>query len=136
MSYGVVLTTGAEVDGAATSRKRQEMFSARIGAEVPQNPVAPVGARPVGDSLALLGDRFVCGRCGSDAGPSAGNFKEHVATRSGPTADIAPGFAGGDASMAAKVEFREYFCRGCGVRFDTEIAAVQDPPLWDLRLSP
>ncbi|MFC5995002.1 hypothetical protein ACFQE5_12350 [Pseudonocardia hispaniensis] len=51
-----------------------------------------------------------------------------------PTSEIAPEFEGGDEGMAALVEFREFCCGGCGVRFDTEIAAVADAPLWDLRL--
>lgn len=133
-AYGIVLSSDT-VDEAATTRLRLRMLGERVGHEVPEAPSAPSGARPVGDALALLDGRFLCGRCGADAGPADGNYKEHVLVRTRPTGDIASEFSGGDAEMAALVEFREFCCTDCGVRFDTEIAAVEDPPLFDLRLS-
>ncbi|MGQ4618618.1 hydantoinase B/oxoprolinase family protein [Nocardia sp. R7R-8] len=131
--YGVcVNATG--VDGDGTRRTRRSMYAARLGGTVEADPIAPDGARQVGESLAVLTGRFVCHRCGADVGPADGNFKDHAVLRRRPAADIAPEFAGGDPAVADRMEFREFLCGTCGVRFDTEIAAVDDPPLWDLKL--
>lgn len=133
--YGVVIANSI-VDAHSTSAKRSEAFAARTGKAVDDNPAPRSGARRVSESLAVLENEFVCARCGAAVGPAMGNFKDHALQRRVPITDIGPGFDGGDPRMSAKMEFREFFCGSCGVRFDTEIAAVDDEPLWDLRIDP
>ena len=132
--YGVALTEDDGVDERATAVLRARMLGERVGCDVIGEPVPPVGARPVGDVLAVLDGRFVCGRCGTDAGPLADNFTKHVVVRRTPMADVPGDFAGGDAGIAAQMELREFCCSACGVRLDTEIAASTDPVLLALRL--
>jgi acetone carboxylase gamma subunit len=48
--------------------------------------------------------------------------------------DIAPGFSSPHARTADQMEFRSFFCSGCGARLDTEIARKGDEVLADVEI--
>jgi N-methylhydantoinase B len=134
VAYGVVLDDDGVVDEGATEAERRRRFAARIGRQSGEHR-ALSEVRLVGDVLAVAGGRYICSRCGRDGGPVTDNYKTRAATRRTPVGEIAPEFGGGEESVARRMEFREFLCPGCGIRFDTEIALADDPILWDLRLT-
>jgi N-methylhydantoinase B len=128
--YGVVIG-----DDAATTARRAALVAERLGRAPSGGPGAPVGARLIGDALCVHDGHWCCACCGTVLAPAAGNYKDGAVTKVRPVDQIAPGFETSDPEMAAKMEFREFLCGGCGVRFDSELARAGDEVLWDIRLA-
>ncbi len=136
--YGVMLS-GPAVDTEATRRRRASLFAARLGLnEVPSTSHrgAKPGVHRIGDAIVFRDGRFSCMVCGEDLGSADQDYKRHTRMAEHLASELAADFTGGDAEMAAGMVFREFFCPGCGLRVDTEIARRGDEPLWDLRLHP
>jgi N-methylhydantoinase B len=80
------------------------------------------------------GRGYRCARCEHSLGPADQNYKlaalieqESVSTTNPHTGDPA-------RYVDEKMVARRFYCPGCGVLLDTEIAREQDPPLWDLEI--
>jgi N-methylhydantoinase B len=131
--YGVVLVDGA-VEQKATVDRRRAIRAERLGKE-PGEPVErPTGARQVGELLHVVEGRWWCN--GADLGPVEANYKLAAATReisfAELSADFGPPTYGED--IAAKVVYREFLCPVTGLRIDTEMARIGEPPLHDIVL--
>ena len=92
--------------------------------------------RRVGDSLTYSVSEgiFACAECTYALGPVDGNFKDHTVNRERPVKSISPEFQVVEEVISSRMVFREFFCPGCGLRLDTEIARVGDAVLADLLL--
>jgi acetone carboxylase gamma subunit len=90
----------------------------------------------VSEYLEVEGGRIRCARCGEDHCAADENYKLWVLQDRAPVTDI-PG-AGDPApyELAETLELRLYYCPGCAVQIDTEVALPQDLPLWDIELEP
>lgn len=91
-------------------------------------------AQRVSEYLEIEGDRVRCRECSQDLCAAGENYKLWVLQDRGLLTEI-PG--AGDPSpygMAAELEFRRYYCPGCAVQLDTEVALPQEPPLWDFEI--
>jgi N-methylhydantoinase B len=142
--YGLVLDDGA-VDADATARRRERSRRERLERAQPPRPLPDgqglLDARfviRIGDVLGVVEDgderRFACQHCRQSLGPVHANYRDACAVTESPIASIAPEFATDDDEMAAAIVLREFLCPSCGLRCDSEIARVGDPPLFDLRL--
>jgi N-methylhydantoinase B len=138
--YGVILDPGgATVDAEGTARQRRALRDERRRAAGADDPAPdrlatpPVFRLKVNEYLGIVGDgqaaQFAC-RCGALLGPAAENYKLHALearyplTRIGPA--IRPALLG-----SAPFELREYYCPGCAILFEAEVARKGDPVLWD-----
>ena len=93
-------------------------------------------ARRVSEYLEVDGGRIRCSRCAEDLCAADENYKLWVLQDRAPVTDI-PGV--GDPApygLAETLELRRYFCPGCAVQIETEVALPQEPPLWDIQLEP
>ncbi len=91
-------------------------------------------ARLVSEYLELEAGRLRCSRCGEDHCDAGENYKLWVLQDRAPVTDV-PGV--GDPApyeLAETLELRRYYCPGCAVQIDTEVALPQDPPLWDIEI--
>jgi N-methylhydantoinase B len=134
--YGVVITD-AQLDTAATEAERRRWRRDRLGAEPTRTPgdaSVPVGARRVGDVLAVDAEGWWCD-CGSHVAPAGRGYRAGSVVREQPIADVAPEFASPHPEVAGRMVLREFLCGGCGTRLDTEIALRGDPVLDDVELA-
>jgi N-methylhydantoinase B len=90
----------------------------------------------VSEALELVGsggDRtYRCLRCEQTLGGVDSNYKLSAKIEESPLTEANRYI--GDPSRYVDVEmvFRRYYCPGCGVLLDTEVARLEDPPLWDI----
>jgi N-methylhydantoinase B len=78
--------------------------------------------------------RLRCTRCATEFCDADANYKLWVLQARGPVTDV-PGV--GDPSVYGlrdEMEFRRYFCPGCAVQLETEIAPRDAEPLWDVEV--
>jgi N-methylhydantoinase B len=93
----------------------------------------------VSEALAVAGEgaerHFECLRCGGSLGAAAANYKLSAKIEEAPLSD-ANRYIGDPARYVdEEMVFRRFFCPGCGVLLDTEVARLRDEPLWDIELA-
>jgi N-methylhydantoinase B len=134
--FGVRFGADGQPDAAASQAVRAAIRAERLG-RAPSRQPAPAGGDvaglAVGDQLVLRAGRWAC-RCGEDLGIQAANYKHAACAAERPIRTLAPEFDTDDPEMADLVVFREWFCPGCGVRLDSEIARRGDPVLHDVAI--
>jgi N-methylhydantoinase B len=128
--YAVVLGADGATDEAATAALRDKRLLARLraaGAAVEElaPPRTPIdGEESIGD--VYLVDRYAgelrCYRCGTSAGPLDQDPKQAMAVLERDVATLNPGWQPTSAYVDDEVVWRDYCCRGCGVRLATEVA--------------
>jgi N-methylhydantoinase B len=77
--------------------------------------------------------KFVC-RCGHALGDAKRNFKELALMEEGPVHDA--GLRVNPYAVGDRFVFRQFYCPGCLVRLETEVALKDDPVLWDIEIHP
>lgn len=85
--------------------------------------------------LELKDGEIVCVKCGHRFGPADENYKLGALQIDRKLEEANPLLGDAGRYVDADVVFRQYVCPGCGVLLDNEIARVDDPPLWDIRIS-
>jgi N-methylhydantoinase B len=135
--YGVVLREGeggTSVDLEATRRRRDDLRQKRLG-HPPIERSSPHAERTSwGASLWRRQGRWACLHCDEELGPETENYKLAALMHRVGIGDIAPGFSGPHSRTADQMEFRSFYCRGCGARVDTEIARKDDEVLTDVEI--
>jgi N-methylhydantoinase B len=129
--YGVVIKDGA-IDEEATIARRHEIRGERLGAEPARTPEPMLEYR---SSLRVAGDHFECNHCGESLGESAGNWKDHAASRSWPIEERAEQL-GTKVRPATSLSLRmwELYCPACGTLLEAEVCADGQPPAHDIHL--
>jgi N-methylhydantoinase B len=145
-AYGAVLAGDGVFDPEATAARRAELRQRRMAlpttAEVLADlrggqPPAP-GGEFAGTSAQVLGEHLEvtpagvcrCRRCGHEFCDVRDNWKWHAAF----TQDLVS-----ESSVQASIRerddlyYRRYFCPGCGVQTETEVALPGEPPRWNFR---
>jgi N-methylhydantoinase B len=127
--YGVVITAD-QIDLDGTSNLRRTFRRERLGGKEPGEPVSPPdGAKPIGEILYLVDDRWWCN--GADLGRGDCNYKSASVMIERPITAIGKEFETPFQDVATRVMFREFICPVTGYRIDTEIALGGQPPLHD-----
>jgi N-methylhydantoinase B len=140
--YGVVLSAAGALDEGATEAARTALRAERLG----RAPERTAGSPPVDDVLLRVADvlvvlrakdgaRFACASCGHGLGPVDGDWKALAVRRDRPLADAGERFGDPGRFLDAGFHFRQFLCGGCGTLLETEVAAVEDPPLPGVRFA-
>ncbi len=90
------------------------------------------------DTLAVKEDaegRFLaCAKCDTWLGNPGENYKTHCILEARPVSDANPLIGPPERFIDDSVEFRQFFCPGCGRLIENEIAVHRDPLLQDFEL--
>ena len=78
---------------------------------------------------------FQCSRCGKSLGPITGNYKLSALVEEMPVTAANPLVREPERHVDEPMVWRRFYCPGCGVQLDTEIARAIDAPLWDIELA-
>jgi len=79
--------------------------------------------------------RYRCLRCNESLGPVGANYKLTALVEESELSD-ANRYIGDPARYVdEKMVFRRFYCPGCAVLLDTEVARAQDPPLQDIEIT-
>lgn len=92
----------------------------------------------IGDALeaARVGEHHVirCTRCGHIYGPTDRNHKLAALLERSPVNAIPGVDDPARYELDAELEFRRFYCPGCGVQIETELAKPKEPIRWDVQL--
>jgi N-methylhydantoinase B len=134
--FGVVIDDEG-LDVAATAARRKDLLRDRLDGQEPADQVEPPeDAKRIGDLLHVVDGRWWCN--GADLGPLTENYKLQARMREMSFAELSQEFIPPEyaAQMSAKMVFREYLCPVTGLRIDSEMARIGEPPLHDIVLPP
>lgn len=81
------------------------------------------------------GREFRCLRCGQGLGAAAENYKLSCVLEETGVAEGNPHIGDPRRYVDADLVLRRYYCPGCAVLMETEVAQAQDAPLWDIELA-
>jgi acetone carboxylase gamma subunit len=91
-------------------------------------------ARRVSEYLEIDGRRMRCARCGEDICDAGENYKLWVLQDRAPVTEV-PGVVDPALyGLAETLELRRYYCPGCVVQIETEVALPHEAPLWDIEI--
>jgi N-methylhydantoinase B len=93
----------------------------------------------VSEALQLVGEsggrEYRCLRCDGSLGAASENYKLTALIDESALSDANPYIGDPARYVDEKMVFRRYYCPGCGVLLDTEVARSADPPLHDIEIS-
>ncbi len=139
--YGAVLDASRElVDEVETQKRRDALRAERIrhfeGEVVRRRGEILAQAN---EFLAAKRDSrgtfWGCSRCDADLGPLEANYKEHAAQETRDVGASNPLVGDPSRFIDDPVEFRQFYCPGCGSLLENEIAVASDPILADIELA-
>ena len=78
------------------------------------------------------GTYWACAHCATDFGPTSANYKEGCIREDHPVSDSNPLIGEPSRFIDDLIAFRQFFCPGCGVQIDNEIAVDRDDVLRDI----
>lgn len=135
--YGAVVDPeSGKVDPAATVELRSKVCAQRVARHgrrsVRREGDLLVEASPYLSVKAdAAGAFWACAKCSADLGPLAANYKDGCLHENEAVQQSNP-LVGDPANFIDdKVEFRRFFCPGCGAQIENEIAVAGDPVLRD-----
>ncbi|MCL4802231.1 MAG: hypothetical protein KJ025_21750, partial [Burkholderiales bacterium] len=140
--YGVVIGADRKADGAATGRLRADMRAARIArGRRPSGEIGKTGGKRrllATASLAVhdtpAGPRHACAKCETDLGPVGANYKEHCVRDDRDIRASNPIVGDPARFLDVTPVFRQFYCPGCGLTIENEIAVSDEPLLRDVEL--
>jgi N-methylhydantoinase B len=140
--YGAVLDPASgRVDRTATEARRAAIRAERVERHGHRarrrDGTLVIEASP---SLAIrrdaAGDFWCCARCSTDLGPTERTYKEGCVREDNPVETSNPLVGDPARFIDEAVEFRQFFCPGCGTLIENEIAVASDPVLDDTDFAP
>ncbi len=144
-AYGVAVTPDGELLESETEELRSARRAARltepIGRETlpggsgqeDQGPYVEGRARSLGEYLEIDGDGYYrCRDCGHRYCGARSNWKWFARCSAAP---VSPATIQNEIRVrpSADLAFRRYYCPGCGVQADTEVALSDEGPRWNYR---
>lgn len=78
---------------------------------------------------------IVCTQCGKEISKINSNYKLSCIIREDPLGKAGPLLSDVSQFIDETPIFRQFFCPGCGILLDTEIARKKDDPLWDVKIT-
>jgi N-methylhydantoinase B len=79
-------------------------------------------------------ERWLRCRCGHRLCGAEENPKEHVKAREFPIQHAGPQVVHGKRELSERFVWREFYCPGCGLMLNTEVALKGEPYLFDAKL--
>ena len=142
--FGAVLgEDDTTVDADATRENRAAIRAERLvrltnGTPAPAERSGSVRLHAT-DALDLreddAGAYWACGECGTCLGPLDGNYKLACLQDVRPVSDSNPLIGDPALFVDDAVEFRLFYCPGCGAQIENEIAVATDPILRDMAIA-
>ena len=141
--YGAVMDDDGRVDADATETHRAAIRAARVkrhGNERGGESRARGGRELLRASENLsvkqddAGTFWACVKCAADLGPLEALYKDGCVREDRHIATSNPLVGEPDRFIDDAVEFRQFWCPGCGALIENEIAVAGDPVLEDLSL--
>lgn len=139
LAYGVVVGEDGSLDRDLTDARRTEVINLRKTwpAEGQLDDRLSHGGAvevcPVGDQLSITEDdgerRWTC-QCGSAFAPANENPKHYLGRASASAEDI-----GTRVLLHEQIEVRLYACPDCGTQHFSEVARIDDPPVFDVHVT-
>ncbi|MFB7222759.1 hydantoinase B/oxoprolinase family protein [Streptomyces sp. NPDC056227] len=144
-AYGAVLASDGTPDADGTARHRADLKRERAALPLTadamselrrRNPPAPSGSadrtepQVLGEYLELAGTGYRCRCCGHVYCDARDNWKWHAAFQQ---ATVSPSTIQSPIRERDDLYYRQYFCPGCGVQAETEVALPDEPPRWNFR---
>jgi N-methylhydantoinase B len=77
---------------------------------------------------------YACGGCGGYLADLGQNYKTGAVQEDSPVSDSNPGIGDPKLFVDNEVAFRRYYCAGCAMLLDSEIAVDNPPPTHDINL--
>jgi N-methylhydantoinase B len=138
--YCVVLDPSTQaVDIGGTERCRAETRSHRLGATRVKPRINQ--GEPLYQATAAIvikrgeeGAQHCCARCDTELGPITDNYKEQCILAERPISHATPLAGDPHRFIDATPVFRQFFCPGCGLLIENEVAIAGSPLLRDIRL--
>jgi acetone carboxylase gamma subunit len=78
--------------------------------------------------------RLSCARCATDLGPTDQNYKDGCIREDNPISASNPHAHHPERFIDAEPVFRQFFCPGCGVLIENEVATADEPLMTDIEL--
>ncbi len=134
-AYGVVLDETGAVLKEQTEQLRFQLRRERIGREPrPQTARDGPEARLLAEGLKLIGREIRCRYCDHPLSPVAENYKLHCIRRDFPITEANPHILDPGIFIEDDMQWRHFYCPGCGALLQTELARTSDDVFWDIRL--
>lgn len=84
--------------------------------------------------LGIEADRIVCRSCGADICDADENYKLHVLCDRKPLAEAGPLVNDPAQYVDDDLEFRQFYCPGCGTLLENEVIEADHEPVHDKEL--
>ena len=135
--YGVILNDDGKINVARSVDNRNNIRNKRRDKNQKTTRTGDI-LYDVSEFLQLRSDKkgsfWACRKCNLDLGESYQNYKINCVQEKREFQEINPLIGRPDTHIDDTVEFRSFYCPGCGVLFDNEIALCDEPVLWDTNL--
>ncbi|MCS6817432.1 MAG: hydantoinase B/oxoprolinase family protein [Blastocatellia bacterium] len=136
-AYGVLLDEVGAVIPRETEHLRLQMRRQRIGTEPkPQTATDEPEARILAEGLKLIEGWIRCRYCDHPLAPAAENYKLRCLQKSFSLEEANPHILDPKTYIEETIEWRHFYCPGCGALLETELARPSDAPLWDIQIEP
>jgi len=134
--YGVIMGGDGKIDAEKTVNNRRNIRNKRRDKNRKPTRTGEV-LHDVSEFLQLRSDKkgsfWACRKCSLDLGESNQNYKVKCVQEKKEFQEINPLIGKPDTHIDDTVEFRSFYCPGCGILFDNEIALSDEPLLWDTK---
>ena len=133
--YGAILDADGRVDVDATAEARARIRASRVNGS---KPASRTGKKLYRISTTLdvredsSGRYWSCHKCEAQLGALDDNYKHQCVRESNPFKLANPLIGDPDLYIDDDVEFRQFYCRGCGTLIDNEVAVTRDDVLADI----
>ena len=134
--YGVILDKNGKIIIEKTKSHRDSIRRKRID---PNRKAGREGEFlfQISEFLQIKSDEkglfWSCSKCELDLAGVKENYKEKCVIEKKEFNEVNPLIGEPETFIDDSVEFRSFYCPGCGVLFDNEIALSDEPILWDTR---
>ena len=134
--YGAIIDDNGQVDVEATAAERARIRKARVngGAPAPRSGEMQYRISTTLDVREDASGRYwACHKCEADLGALNSNYKAQCIQDSSPFNVANPLIGDPALYIDDAVEFRQFYCPGCGTLIDNEVAVTRDEVLADIR---
>lgn len=137
--YGVRIDEeNGTIDAQETEERRKKIRRRRIGVRLPPDKLDGTAVMQVSANLAakLRGGelRYCCAACSADLGAFSGNYKLACVRHDSTVAEAVPLSGDPHRFIDAIPQFRQFFCPGCGLLIENEVALSDEPVLHDISI--
>ncbi|MGE0066583.1 MAG: hydantoinase B/oxoprolinase family protein [Solirubrobacterales bacterium] len=143
--FAVALDEAGSVNLEGTEALRASRHQDRLGKASPPKSIHEAATvesgaerRPLLEAIDIVesdaGPLYVCNRCEHQLGGVDQPYKHWCSEWEGEVAEIGPAFRDPADSVDDHVVWREFYCPGCGVMFENELAREGEELLADARL--